>query len=273
MADPPRRAEQLVPAAFAEAQGITAARIGLGRSGTSVCTRDQLAFQLDHALARDAVVTGMKIPLLLQGLHGRGWSTLALRSAATQSAGAKRQTYLLRPDLGRALSLQSAADLREAADALPETPDVVFILADGLSAVAIERNALALLDALQKALAEHGWRTGPVCVVQDGRVAIGDEIGEALRATLAVVLIGERPGLSAHDSLGVYLTWEPRTGRTDAERLCISNIREGGLSCDVAAAQLIAAMDRARGLGRTGVALGADLPLLLAGPAVPGSRV
>ena len=134
-------------------------------------------------------------------------------------------------------------------------PEVIFVLADGLSALAVERNALPLLRVLQTALPTHGWTSGPVCIVRDGRVAVGDEVGELFGAALTVMLIGERPGLSAADSMGLYLTWAPRIGRTDAERNCISNIRFGGLSHEDAADRLLSLMDRARAAQRSGVEL------------------
>ncbi len=129
------------------------------------------------------------------------------------------------------------------------------MIADGLSALAVERHALPLMDALRPILAREPWRIGPVCVVEQGRVAIGDEIGERLHARMTVMLIGERPGLSAADSLGAYLTWAPRIGRTDAERNCVSNIRDGGLGYGEAATRILFYMEGARRLLATGVGL------------------
>ena len=173
---------------------------------------------------------------------GRGLPALALESQAED-----RATYLRRPDLGRALSEESAALLN------PGTYDVVFVIADGLSALAVERHALQLLRAILPLI--PGWRLAPVCVVEQGRVAVGDAIGEALHARLAVVLIGERPGLSSPDSLGVYITWDPRRGRKDAERNCISNIREEGLGYAAAASRLHYYMDEASRRQMTGLGL------------------
>jgi ethanolamine ammonia-lyase small subunit len=166
---------------------------------------------------------------------------------ALQSQAKDRTTYLRRPDLGRALSDESKALLA------PGDFDVVFVIADGLSALAVERHALHLLRALLPLMA--GWRSAPVCVVEQGRVAVGDAIGEALHAPLTVMLIGERPGLSSPDSLGVYITWEPRRGRKDAERNCISNIREEGLAYAPAASRLHFYMQEATRLRMTGLAL------------------
>ncbi len=234
---------------------FTPARVGLARAGDAVACSAQLEFQLDHALARDAVHARMNVPALLRALRDTGFEALALRSAveggAVEGGAAERQVYLRRPDLGRKLGDESSAVLR----AIPTAaPDVVFVVADGLSALAVERHAVAVLAEVRSQLGEDRWRFAPVCVVEQGRVAIGDRIGELLGARLAVVLIGERPGLSAADSLGMYITWNPRVGRTDAERVCISNIRLEGLSYAGAAARAVSAMREARLLGATGVA-------------------
>ena len=232
------------------------ARTSLGLTGPSIPTREQLRFQLDHALARDAVHAEMDVTGLLQGLRERGMGSLVLRSAASGESGAsRRRVYLRRPDLGRTLHGESQQSLREFdRGPLPE-PDIVFVIADGLSALAVERHALPLLDAVLPLLAAQGLAVGPVCLVQQGRVAVGDAIGSLLRAKLVIVLIGERPGLSAPDSLGVYLTWAPRAGRTDAERNCISNVRLEGLSYAEAAGRIAFYVKESRRLQVTGVAL------------------
>ncbi len=230
----------------------TAARIGLGRAGGSVPTAALLEFQLAHARARDAVHRALDVAALEAALHGRGWDALALHSAA-----ADRATYIRRPDLGRVLDEASRAALAARAAA---ACDVTFVIADGLSALAVERHAVALLDVARPLLA--GWSFGPACVVSQGRVAVGDEVGALLGARLAVVLIGERPGLSSPDSLGIYLTWAPRPGRTNAERNCISNVRPEGLSYDAAARKLAQLMNEARRLGLSGVHLKDDDGLL-----------
>src|SRR3984957_3950378 len=206
-------------------RSYTPARIGLQRTGVSLTTRPLLDFQLAHARARDAVHGAIDVRMLCDELRRSGLPALALESQA-----ADRATYLRRPDLGRTLSKDSTALLT------PGEYDVVFVIADGLSALAVERHALRLLREVLPLIA--GWRLAPVCVVEQGRVAVGDVVGEALHASLAVVLIGERPGLSSPDSLGAYLTWAPRPGRKDAERNCISNIREEGLSYAAAAGRL-----------------------------------
>jgi ethanolamine ammonia-lyase small subunit len=210
---------------------LTAARIALGRAGHSLPTRELLAFQLAHAKARDAV-------------HERlDWHNgILLKSAASD-----RATYLRRPDLGRRLA-------RESADRLQHGDwDAALIVADGLSAAAVHHHATPFLNALVAEL--DGWGVAPVFVVEQGRVAIGDEIGERVGAKLAVVMIGERPGLSSPDSLGVYITWSPRVGRTDAERNCVSNIRTEGLDPVLAARRVAAIMRAARERQLTGVNL------------------
>jgi len=240
----------------------TSARVGLGQAGSAVPTREQLNFQLDHALARDAVHARMDVADLLQGLRLRKLACIALRSAvAGEFVQDERQIYLRRPDLGRSLHADSAEALRQLSQ--DKKPDVVFVIADGLTSLAAERHALHLLDAIISVLNQEQWSAGPVCVVSQGRVAIGDEIGHLLTTKLVVMMIGERPGLSAPDSLGVYLTWAPRKGRTDAERNCISNIRADGLSYADAAQRIVFYMNGARQLQCTGVALKENPALLL----------
>ncbi len=199
---------------------FTDARIALGRSGSSLPTRPWLDFQLAHAQARDAVHLPLDTEALRAELAQRFDEVLTLHSAA-----ADRQTYLRRPDLGRRLDEASTRALEARAEA---SCDLAFVLADGLSAKALQQNALPFIDALLPAVRRAGLCVGPVCLVSQGRVAIGDPIGERLGARLVLVLIGERPGLSSPDSLGLYLTYAPRSGRNDAERNCISNIRPAG---------------------------------------------
>ena len=223
-------------------RSYTPARLGLERTGVSLATRPLLDFQLAHARARDAVNAAIDVRMLCDELRRSDLASLALESKAKD-----RTTYLRRPDLGRALSEDSAALLT------PGEYDVVFVIADGLSALAVERHALRLMREILSLIG--GWRLAPVCVVEQGRVAIGDAIGEALHAPLAVVLIGERPGLSSPDSLGVYITWEPRPGRKDSERNCISNVREEGLGYATAAHRLHYYMQESSRLHMTGLGL------------------
>lgn len=223
---------------------LTAARIGLRRAGVSVGTADHLAFRMAHALARDAVHAELDTGALAREVAGLGLVPRVLASACPDT-----HAFLSRPDLGRVLSLESANSLREA----PTGFDVVFALVGGLSARGVAGHAVPLLAALLPRL--RHWRIGPACLVGRGRVALGDEIGAALDAAIVVVLIGERPGLTAPDSLGAYLTWQPRPGRRDAERNCLSNIRPDGLPVADAAARLAWLMTQARALRLTGVAL------------------
>jgi len=232
----------------------TPARIGLARVGASLATREHLAFQLAHARARDAVHVRFDPASLLHGLAARGLDPLSLHSAVTD-----RQTYLLRPDLGRRLDAPS----RQRLDACARGHDLVLVLADGLSPGAVQSHALPLIDAVLPELRRHEWAIGPVAVVEQGRVAIGDEIGAALAGALVAVLIGERPGLSAPESLGVYVTWEPKIGRVDAERNCLSNIRPEGLGYRAAAAALFYLLSEARRRRLSGVMLKEDARSLL----------
>jgi ethanolamine ammonia-lyase small subunit len=221
----------------------TMARVELGRAGHSVPTRELLEFQLAHARARDAVHLPLAVNSLMVELKQKSIASIPLASAAHD-----RCEYLKRPDLGRRLS----DDSRERVAALRAEHDAAFVLADGLSALAVHRHAVPLLELL---LRDLDWRIAPVAIVELGRVAIGDEIGELLGARSVVVLIGERPGLSSPDSLGAYLTWQPRAGRTDAERNCISNIRAEGLSYALASHKLRFLMNESRRLKLSGVQL------------------
>ena len=225
----------------------TPARIGLGRSGAGLPTAAHLDFQLAHARARDAVHAPFDPAPIAAAIRGLGLDPLPLRSAA-----ADRLTYLRRPDLGRRLDAAS----RDRLAALPRGPiDLVFIIADGLSATAVAAHAAALLGATAARLDGAGLRLGPVAIVEGGRVAIGDEIGGILGADVAAVLIGERPGLSAADSLGVYVTWQPAPGTVDAARNCLSNVRPAGLPVPQAAERLADLLAAARRYRMTGVAL------------------
>jgi ethanolamine ammonia-lyase small subunit len=240
----------LVPALAERLPALTPARVGLVRTGVSLETRDLLDFQRCHAQARDAVHSRLEAAALA--------ATLAAISSAEvlrlHSAAPDRATYLQRPDLGRILDEPGRNLLAtHSSPAGSGKPDLALIVADGLSALAVERHAAPLVSELLRHL--HGWKLAPLCVVEQARVAIGDEIGLALGAQISVVLIGERPGLSSPDSLGAYITFAPRPGRTDAERNCISNIRAEGLSYAQAATQLVYYLTEARRRQLTGVAL------------------
>ena len=227
---------------------LTPARIALARTGSSITTRDTLAFALDHAQARDAVHATLSLPSLLSELQTRGLPAVAVKSAAPD-----RRTYLKRPDLGRRLSEASAVALNEKVLASAR-PRLTIILADGLSALAVDRHALPVVDALLP-LVRGTWEVTEVIVAEQARVALGDEIGTALEAKATLMLIGERPGLSAADSLSAYITWEPRPGRTNAERNCISNIRAEGLPSANAAERIAFLLREALRLQATGTAL------------------
>jgi ethanolamine ammonia-lyase small subunit len=247
--DPPE-GEQVVANPWQFLRAYTTARIALGRAGGSLPTSRQLEFQLAHARARDAVHSELDVAALEQELRSLGIETLRLHSAAPD-----RATYLQRPDLGRRLDEPSRQSLIERAGTEPGGYDAAFIVADGLSALAVQRHAPAMLAAALSRLEAEQWRIAPVAIVEQGRVAIGDEIGARLGADLTVILIGERPGLSAPDSLGIYLTHTPRIGRTDAERNCISNIREAGLSYAEAAHKLAYLTSESHRLRLSGVNL------------------
>ena len=232
------------PTLWRDLRRFTPARVALGRVGNGLPTAAHLEFQAAHAAARDAVHAELNMEQLAADLAAAGLSSTTVHSACPD-----RRTYLLRPDLGRRLAEGEAARL-------PRTPGIAFVVADGLSATAVQRHAAPLLAQVMPALGA----TGPVVIARQGRVALGDEIGAALGADAVAVLIGERPGLSTPDSLGLYLTWQPRPGRTDAERNCISNIRPEGLPIPEAAAKLLWLIAAMRRLGLTGVALKDEQP-------------
>lgn len=232
-------------------RSLTAARVLLPMSGHSLATDEVLAFQLAHAQARDAVHAAFdgekfadRLRDKLPALSEHRVEVLVLRSCA-----ADRASYLRHPQKGRTLDADSSALLKTT------SCDLAITIADGLSALAVERNSIPLLAFLLPRLVTEGWALAPLTIVQQGRVGICDPIGAALGAKCSLMLIGERPGLSAVDSMGAYLTWDPRPGRTDAERNCISNIRSGGLLPEEAAARLMFLMTAARARGLTGVAL------------------
>lgn len=242
------------PDPWAHLRSLTAARIALGRSGVSLPTAEWLRFAQAHALARDAVHEPLDAEALLTGLRDAAFDPVRIESAAPD-----RATYLRRPDLGRRLSPRSAALLQGQRRA-----GIAVLLADGLSARATQAHALPLLLALRQRLEAQGQAIGTVAVATQARVALGDELGALLQAPAVLVLIGERPGLSSPDSLGAYLTWAPRPGRSDAERNCVSNIRPAGLALETAARKIAWLLHAARALGATGVVLKdeSDAPLL-----------
>ncbi|WP_448638723.1 ethanolamine ammonia-lyase subunit EutC [Geodermatophilus sp. URMC 63] len=228
-------------------RSATRARVALGRAGDALPTARELEFRAAHAAARDAVHQPLEADRLRPALG----EFLEVHSAAPD-----RATYLQRPDLGRRLAEGTSLPRADA--------DLAVVVADGLSPRAVHEHAAGLVTALLERL--PGWSVAPVVVAHQARVALGDAVGEALGARAVVVLIGERPGLSSADSLGVYLTWDPRPGRVDSERNCVSNVRPPhGLSYAQAADTVAALLGAARELGASGVALKDEGPALPAG--------
>jgi ethanolamine ammonia-lyase small subunit len=247
MADDPPAAGERPPAPDAASRDdvllrlrrASPARVGLGRAGQGLPTAPMLAFQLAHARAIDAVQAELDLPRMREALGG---VCLCVGSAAPD-----RASYLRNPDLGRRLSAGAAA--------LPRGDhDLAIVVADGLSATAVHAHAADVVHALAERLI--GWRLSPIVLARQARVALGDPIGEALGARCVLVLIGERPGLSAADSLSAYITWDPRPGRRDSERNCVSSIRTpDGLAPGAAADKIAWLLAEARRLGLTGVVL------------------
>ncbi|VTU31333.1 Ethanolamine ammonia-lyase light chain [Variovorax sp. PBS-H4] len=227
-------------------RSATPARLALGRAGAGMPTDEVLRFGWAHAMARDAIHAALDADALEAALRAEGWEVLRACSRAPD-----RTTYLRRPDLGRQLAPEAAAALR--ARSGPGI-DLAIVIGDGLSSLAAARHALPLLSALRSQL-PASLRLAPLVIATQARVALADEIGEAVGARLVAMLIGERPGLSSPDSLGIYITHAPRRGRHDAERNCISNVRPEGLPCEAAAFRLAWFVREALRRGLTGVAL------------------
>lgn len=239
-------------------QAHTHARIAQGRVGNSLPTRALLRFQLDHARARDAVYSSLDVDRLVAELR-----TLNLTPVTLQSEATDRQTYLQRPDLGRKLNRQAeaSAGLNDLTGLNQNTRhDLAIVMADGLSATAVNTHVLPVVSGLITEARALNWSLAPVCVVQQGRVAIGDEIAHALRAEMVLVLIGERPGLSSPDSLGAYLTYNPRPGLTDESRNCVSNIRPEGLPYEFAVHKLLYLLTEMKTRRLSGVDLKDEMP-------------
>jgi ethanolamine ammonia-lyase small subunit len=232
---------------------FTQARIGQGRVGSAIPTSAQLDFQLAHAMARDAVHQTWQVDEFAKAITLKDLQPLVLATPISD-----REQYLLRPDLGRCLNQPSRQLLQSQ---VHQSIDVALIVSNGLSSTAVDQHGLRLLDAVVKAYANCKLELGPICLLPNARVAVADEIGSLLNAKLSVIIVGERPGLSASDSLGIYLTYSPRIGNTDAERNCLSNIRPpDGLSYETAASKLAYLTVQALQRGISGVALKDDLP-------------
>lgn len=247
---------------WAALRQFTDARIALGRAGVSLPTTAHLDFQLAHAQARDAVHLALDVSTLAQTLDAALPNPVApcqvLHSAATD-----RNLYLQRPDLGRRLDDNSRTRLSAlprpaSTSSLARPYDLAVVMVDGLSALAISQNAAPFLIQLFERVGSEQLDIAPICIVEQGRVAVGDEVGELLGAQAVLVLIGERPGLSSPDSLGLYLTWQPRVGLTDANRNCISNVRPAGLGYAEAAHKLVYLLTQARQRQLSGVDLKDD---------------
>jgi ethanolamine ammonia-lyase small subunit len=242
---------ELTPKPNLNLRDYTPARVSLPTTGNSLATTEVLAFQLAHAQARDAVHATLSLPSFTHRLHTE-LSILAessLEVLTLRTNAPDRITYLRHPNLGRTLHPESLMQL------LPTSRDLAIVIADGLSALAVERNAIPVLTHLLPQLLAANWTLAPITLVQQARVAIADPIGTALNASCTLILIGERPGLSSPDSLGAYLTWSPHPNRTDADRNCLSNIRTDGLSPESAAARLFWYLQAARATQQTGLAL------------------
>ena len=239
-------------------RSFTQARIALGRAGHAVPTAALLDFQLAHAEARDAVHLPWDVDGFADRVRGLGGEVLLLETPV-----ASRDEYLHRPDLGRILSGASRERLgRLTLDAV----DVALIVTNGLSSAAMERHGFSLVQAILNGFRSRQLRVAPVALIPNGRVALLDEVGSAVGAKVAVIVVGERPGLSAADSLGVYLTFAPKPGNSDAQRNCISNIRPPeGLSYQAAAAKVLYLTEESMRRGTSGVALKDDMAGLLSG--------
>ena len=234
---------------------FTDARIALGRAGTSLPTRALLDFQLSHAQAIDAVQAELDASAIRSGLQALSYRQSHPEVYDVKSQAGHRQQYLQRPDLGRKLSEADTFALQQ--QRTEQGFDLAIVIADGLSACAVNQHAVAFVDALLKEMsfAQCGWSLAPICLAQQSRVALGDDIARALQARMVLMVIGERPGLSSPDSVGLYFTWQPQPGCDDAKRNCISNVRPKGLSIQNAAKRCQYLMQESYNKQLSGVAL------------------
>ncbi|MCX5468545.1 ethanolamine ammonia-lyase subunit EutC [Acinetobacter nematophilus] len=231
----------------------TDARIAMGRVGCSIPTQALLNFQLSHAQAKDAVFHQLNVEDMQRKLTDLKFPSLVVKSKALN-----KEIYLKRPDYGRQLSQQSQTQLTEYVADHPQPYDVCIVAGDGLSARAIEENAIAYINALREHILAEGWTLAPIVIATGSRVALGDEVAQTFNAAMLIMLIGERPGLSSPDSMGVYYTWKARKGCLDSSRNCISNVRPAGLSIQIATQRLMALMRNSFRLQRSGVDLKDD---------------
>jgi ethanolamine ammonia-lyase small subunit len=240
----------------------TDARIAMGRVGCSIPTQELLNFQLSHAQAKDAVFHPLNIEDMQHKL-----ADLKVQSLVVESKATNKEVYLKRPDLGRELQEQSQIQLTDYVKQNPQQYDICIVAGDGLSALAIEENAIAFINALRELIAAEGWRLAPIVIAKGSRVALGDEVAQTFNAPMLIMLIGERPGLSSPDSMGIYYTWKARKGCLDSSRNCISNVRPAGLSIQIATHRLMALMRNSFKLQLSGVDLKDDHVVPLQGDA------
>lgn len=239
----------------------TDARIGLGRAGVSIPTSHSLAFNLAHAQAQDAVHLPLDVETVIEQLENTNFAFNQEQEIFTpillHSQAVNRTTYLQRPDLGRRLDKKSIDILKKVNTLKDEKYDLAVVVVDGLSSLAIKENGSIFIEKLVEVLNKdsQNWNIAPITIVQQGRVAIGDEVAEILNAKTVIVLIGERPGLSSPDSMGLYLTYNPKVGLTDESRNCISNIRMEGLSYEEAIKKTMYLLKESRRLELSGVNL------------------
>ena len=249
--------ENIVQNPWAELREYTDARIGLGRSGVSIPTSHSLEFQLAHAQAQDAVHLPLDVEYVVENLSKINLSQEIFTPVLLHSQAINRTIYLQRPDFGRKLDHKSIEILKKVNTLKDEKYDLSIVIVDGLSSLAIRENATIFIEKLVESLLNdtQEWKLSPFTIVQQGRVAIGDEVGEILNSKITIVLIGERPGLSSPDSMGLYLTYNPKSGLTDASRNCISNIRNEGLSYEEAVKKTMYLLKESRKLELSGVNL------------------
>jgi ethanolamine ammonia-lyase small subunit len=235
----------------------TDARIGLGRAGISIPTSHSLAFQLAHAQAQDAVHLPLDVEYVIEQLGNINLNQEIFTPILLHSQAVNRTVYLQRPDLGRRLDKKSIEVLKKVNTLKDEKYDLSIVIVDGLSSLAIKENAQIFIKKLIEVLnfSSQDWKIAPITIVQQGRVAIGDEVGQILNSKISIVLIGERPGLSSPDSMGLYLTYNPKVGLTDESRNCISNIRIEGLSYEEAVKKTMYLLKESRKLELSGVNL------------------
>jgi ethanolamine ammonia-lyase small subunit len=230
---------QVIENPWRKLKEFTSARIALGRSGNSIPTHEFLSFQLDHARAMDAVHCALDTRVLVEQLRDlpKFESVLQQEPLIVESKVRDRLMYLQRPDLGRQLDDLAWDKLKDIANSIEEDIDLAIVIADGLSSTAIQNHAIPVMHRLLSLLnqdIEHPKKVAPICIVKQGRVAVADDVSECLSAKMVLILIGERPGLTSPDSMGMYLTWAARRGSKDSQRNCISNIRPEGLGYDEA---------------------------------------